>query len=209
MAYFITDAQLLAYEPNLFIDLPYASQQVFRAEDAAVDRLIVTSVAGGFDGLAAQQVAVVASEANPHSAHAIATVDSDTQLTLATEPVGLAQTTGLTLSVRSFSPQIGLIHADLMRTLGLDPDNPDNTHNESAIISQGTVMNLEALGALWLAYNAAASLTGDNSPIREKAEHYRLRYRAAMNSTAVLIDTDGDGRGDLWRRPGLVQFHRI
>ncbi len=209
MAHFINDAELLAYEPNAFIDLPYTSQQLFRTEDATIDQQTVTSAVGGFDGLAAQQVAVIGCETVPHSAHAIAAIDSDTQLTLVTAPVGLAQTTNLTLSVRSFGPQIGLVHAELMRALGLDPDNPDNTLNESAVISQGTVMRLEALGALWLAYNAAASLAGDNRTVREKAEHYRLRYRAAMHSVTVLIDTDGDGRADLCRRPGTVEFRRI
>ncbi|MBI1373912.1 MAG: hypothetical protein GC159_14410 [Phycisphaera sp.] len=204
MPNFITDADLLAYEPNVFNDLPFASQRTLQVTDAAVSGTTVTSATGGFDALSAGDVAIVADVA-----HAVASITDDNTLELTAAPVALSATTGLTLTARTLAAQATLVHGELMRAVGIDADDPDETLDESSIVSVGVMRRLEALGALSRAYAAAVALVGDNEAINAKAAAYRQRFAMALSGAQVLVDTDGDGRADVWRTPGVVRLTRV
>jgi hypothetical protein len=209
MGNFSTDADLLGYEPNVFAELPFASQRKLKVTDAALSGVNITSATGGFSMLAAKQVAVLEASAAESQSHAIASITGNTALMLATRPVGLSVSTGITLSVRTLCPQATLVHEELLRAMGIDPDDPDAEVNESAIVSVELMRRLEALGTLSRAYTAAVALVGDNSGVHAKATEYTARFRRALAGAQVLIDLDGDGRPDAWRTPGTAQLLRV
>ena len=209
MANFSNDADLLAYEPNVFVDLPFAGQRPLRVTDAAVSGMTVTSATGGFNDLAAGDVAVVWSSESDKTTHAVASVSDDNTLTLATAPVGLAATSGLSFEVRTFEPQAAEVHDELLRALGIDTDDEEAELDESSVLSVGLMRRLEVLGTLAGVYMAAPALVGDNRTVDAKAERYGQRFVRAMGGARVLIDVDGDGRADVWRSPGVGNLQRV
>jgi hypothetical protein len=189
MSNFSNDADLLAYEPYVFTDLPFASQRRLRVTDAAVDGTTVTSETGGFAALVAGQVVVIEA-----LTYAIASITDDNTLELAAAPIELSSTTGLTLTVPTLAPQAWLVH---------DEDDAEADITEQSIVSTQLMRRLEAIGTLAHAYSAAVALVGDNETINAKADRYRQRYQRALNVAQVLIDADGDGLADAWRSPGV------
>lgn len=203
MSNFSNDADLLAYEPHVFTDLPFASQRRLRVTDAAVDGTTVTSETGGFTTVAAGQVVVIEA-----LAYAIASITDDNTLELAAAPVELSTTTGLTLTVPTLAPQAALVHDELLRAIGIDVDDAGADITEQSIVSTQLMRRLEAIGTLAHAYAAAVALVGDNETINTKADRYRQRYQRALNVAQVLIDADGDGLADAWRSPGVGRMVR-
>ena len=200
MPNFSTDSDLLAHEPMVFHELPFAGQTKLRVTDAVISDAMVTSTTGGFSRLAAGDVAILGD-----GAFAISAIGDDQTLTLAVPPVGI---TDATLIVRTFAPQAALVRDELLRAVGIDPDDPDPAYGQSAIVSVAHVRQLEALGALARAYAAAVSIAGDSRRILEKADRYRQRFTRGLRGSAILLDLDGDGRADTFRHPGVMQLIR-
>lgn len=208
MLNFSTDSDLLAHEPNVFTDLPLAGQKRLAIGDAAVAGNTVTSQTGGFLLLGEGDVVLLRDEAAADVPCVVREVSDDHTLELEHAPAGLAATTGLALIARTFEPQAELVHDELMRALGIDVDDPDESLDESSILSVGLMRKLEALGTLALAYGGAVAIGGDNEAIAAKAASYQRQFRAALNGARVLIDVDGDGRADVWRTPGIGRLVR-
>lgn len=207
MATFSSDADLLAYEPNVFNELPFASQRKVRVTDAVVSGSGVTSATGGFGGASVHDVAVIEASPAESSAHAILQVTSNTAMILTSFPM-LSARSGLTLTVRTFEPQAQLVHDELLRALGIDPDDGDAAITEEAIVSIEVMRSLECLGTLSRAYAAGVAIVGDSTELHKKAENYRLRFNRACRGAMVLLDLDGDGQADAWRSPGLAKLVR-
>jgi hypothetical protein len=200
MANFSTDSDLLAREPGVFAELPFAGQTKLRVTDANISGSTVTSTTGGFNRLSAGD-AVLFGEA----AFAIAAIVNNNTLTLAAIPSGV---TGGTMYVRTFAPQARLVHQELMRVIGIDTDDPDQALGESAIVSVSLMKDLEVLGTLARAYTAAITLTGGTRAVKDKAERYGRLFVRSLLGAAVLIDLDGDGYPDVTRFPGVGEMTR-
>lgn len=209
MTAFITDRDLLAYEPHLFIDLPISGQQSVEVSDASVNGTTLTTATGGLASLAAGDVLVLTGDGLEPLTLALESVTDDSTGELANVPAELGGMSGLTVSARSFRPQVELTHAELMRRLSLDPDDPAQLLDESSVVSVSLVKCLEALGTLKAVFEAGQRLGGDNEHVLAKAGHYARRYEAALRSAAVLIDTDGDGVADVIRHPAAAALRRV
>jgi len=209
---FSTDRDLLAVEPAIFEDVPFAAQRRLNVADGVVSGITLTSAGGDF---AAAQVDVGAVVLIAGTAHEVlARVDANT-LTVSlprahkTDP-GIPGGDGVSLEVvvQTFAPQAELIHDGLLRLLGIDPDDPDSSLDESAIISLSLMARLEALGTLETVYSGAASIVGDNDTLLMKAGEYRRRFRQACAGAHVSLDTDGDGVTDERLSLGTIRFQR-
>jgi hypothetical protein len=207
MSNFVSDSDLLEYEPQVFQELPFASQRMLLVTDGAISGPTLTSGTGGFAALSAGDVVVISSGLSDVVTCGVASVTDSNTLVLMQTPV-LAATTGLRVEARTLAPQANTMHAELLRSLGVDLDDPDGLR-QSAIISVSLMRRLEALGTLSRAYAAAVTLGGDNATVSAKAESYRRRFNAAANGARVLMDVDGDGRADVWRTPGVARLVRV
>lgn len=207
MTPFIHDADLLVYEPRLFVDLPFHRQELLRIVDGALSGSVLTSVTGGFDTLSPDDVLLIGlDEANLYTA-VVLEVSDDNTLTLVEPPLALGDSESLHVRHRTLFPQTEAVHLALMHRLELDPDDPRHGLDESAILSHHLMRRLESLGTLALAYRA--SLTADApSIIAEKADYYEQRFNRASHAASVLIDQSGDGLPDDVRQLGLVQLIR-
>lgn len=205
---FSTDADLLAYEPDVFMDLPFAAQRTLRITDGAIAGAQITSASGGFEVLSPDDVIVLNAGSPGAVALPIESIDSDTQLTLVSAPVGLIASSGLAVEARTLRPQAAVVYEELLRAVGVDPDDPAATIGSDDIVSIELMRRLEVLGTLAGAYAAAIAPCGDNEAVEHKAMDYRKRFERAIRGARILIDTDGDGEADLWRSPGVGRLVR-
>jgi hypothetical protein len=214
---FATDRDLLALEPNLFRDVGWISQ-----------RLVIGtgSVAGATLTLSAQDVTLAQAHIEPGhivlmdgAPYEVLARPSDTTLTISRlrddpegDPLAPSPATGKPVVIYTFRPQIALIHAQILRMLGLEPAASDvaGVPTESNITNPAALRHLECLGALYLIYTAATApdATWRTSHEFNRAQIYRDRFAAERHRTAAALDLDGDGRPDATRRLNLIQFVR-
>lgn len=208
MGLFSTDADLLGLEPGVFLDVPFGSQRQLRVTDAVVSGVTVTSVTGGFASLVGRDVVVLRSSDADAVAAGVASVTDDNTLVLAGEPIGLGATTGLRLDVVTYGPQAALVHDELLRAIGIDPDDATGDVDETMIVSVGLMGELEAMGVLARVYGAAAGIAGNHDGVMAKSRYWMGRYRSGLRGARVLLDVDGDGEADAWRSAGVGRLVR-
>ncbi len=211
MANFINDADLLTWEPGLFIDMVLPAQQPLTIQDGQLADKTLMSATGGFDALAAGQVVVLGSGPGDSAAFAVASITSDTQLELASPPSQFETEAELTVSARTFEPQVTRAHERLCESLGLSTESEtggDDLLTDASVVGLGVARRLEALGALVEIFEAGWRLGGDNRHLADRAASYRKRYGAAMAAASVAVDTDGDGLADRMIQPCLSTLRR-
>ncbi|MEM6333746.1 MAG: hypothetical protein AAF823_10455 [Planctomycetota bacterium] len=211
---FSTDRDLLALDAAVFADLPFAAQQRLRITDGQLDGTTLLTVEGDFAAALVTAGSVVLVDRTPYEVieRTDATTLSVSQLRARLAdpliPAPGPAASDLTVVARTFEPQAALVHAALLRLLGIDPDDPAAALTEEAVLSLTLMARLEALGTLELAYASAATTQGDNDELRRKADHYRHRFQRELRAACVLIDTTGNGLPDETRRPGTLRLTR-
>lgn len=210
---FATDRDLLALEPNLFRDVGWVGQRLVKATGAIAGTVLTISaqdVAFDAAGIGAGHVAIV----NGVAYEVIARL-SATQLTLSRLRGDIdgallppSPVTGADAQVMSFGPQLEIVHAQLLRMVGIEPEDLSASVKESSITNPSALIRVEALGALFLVYAAASSAAGPSSSAGQRAEFYRQRFAEERERSAVRLDLDADGIPDATRRFNVVQFIR-
>jgi len=210
---FSTDRDLLLYEPTLFNDVPWISQQRLSVTDGDITGTTLSSAQADFELAQVDAGSVVL--VNKVPIEVIERLDAmtltvslpRTRTSDAALPPG--DTTNAALIVRSFMPQAQLVCAALLRMLGLDSDDPDQPLDSDAVVSLSLMARLESLGTLERIFSSAAALTGDNDGLLFKAAEYRRRLSEAATRSPVQIDTNGDGLPDEKRYIGLSRMIRV
>ncbi|MFK7788218.1 MAG: hypothetical protein AB8C95_01830 [Phycisphaeraceae bacterium] len=210
---FSTDRDLLIYEPTLFNDLPWVSQQRLSVTDGEVSGTTLTSIAADFEAAQVETGSVLLVNGTP--VEVLTRTDSMTlTVSLArTKTTGTAlppgDVTSATVIARTFAPQAELVCQSLLRMLGLDRDDPFQPLDGDAVVSLSLMARLEALGTLERVFSSAAALTGDNDVLLFKAAEYRRRFQEAARRCPLLIDTTGDGLPDEKRYIAVGRMTRI
>ena len=211
--YFSTDRDLLAIEPGVFEDVPFAAQQRLRITDGSVTGTTLTSAAADFVTALVDQGSVLLIDG---IAYEVMTRTDANTLTISLPRSSTGDPaipggdgTALEVIARTFAPQAELVHDGLLRLIGIEPDDPDGELIESAILTLTRMARIEALGTLERVYSGAASLIGDNETLLMKAGEYRRRFRQACASTTVLLDTDGDGLPERKVHLGIIRLTRV
>ena len=213
---FATDRDLLVYEPRLFLDVGWLGQRLVRVTAAVASGL---AVATGTDfGALGVRVGSVASYND--ASYEVVQVLGVGQIGLSRlrgEPtdavIPTPNTPAATLDVVSFRPQLGVMHVQILRMLGIEPEDPrEGALTESAILNPGSVTRLECLGTLHLIFAAASAAAAPGSiggsGYAQRALMYRERFAAERGRVSVLIDVDGDGEPEATRRPGVGHLMR-
>ncbi len=212
---FATDRDLLVLEPNLFRDIAFASQLLAGGTDGVVSGTTFTSASADFvaAGLDAGHVVLISDVPVE-----VIEVVSSTELTVSLlrahsddpavpPPAG----TALTYGVRSFRPQLEMLHRQIMRAAGIEPDGlgePSDAPTVDEVLNGDEVAMVEALGALEGIFASAASILADEPYLRLRAASYRDRFSSARQRARVRLDLDGDGEVDVVRHLNVVQFVR-
>lgn len=209
---FSTDRDLLLYEPTLFNDLTWVSQQRLSVTDAEVTGTTLTSVSADFELAQVDTGSVLLVNTTP--VEVIQRIDSMTltvsllraRTTDSAIPPG--DVSAANVIARTFAPQAELVSASLLRMLGLDADDPDQPLDADAVVSLSLMARLESLGTLERVFSSAAALTGDNDALLFKAAEYRRRLFETAARCPVQIDTTGDGLPDEKRYLGIGRLNR-
>lgn len=212
---FATDRHLLILEPNLVRDVAWIGQRLVKGTgDIAGTTLTMTGQDIGFDlaGVEPGQVVVAGGVVY----EVVQVIDAD-ELTIsrvrASDDAPIlppSPASGVAVELPTFQPQLAMVHAQVLRMLGIDPDEPPlpGAVTEASITNGESLALFEALGALHLVFTAAAALAGAGSPAAFKAAMYRERFSAERARVAARIDTDGDGIADATRRPSVIPATR-
>jgi hypothetical protein len=209
---FSTDRDLLLYEPALFNDLPWVSQQRLSVTDGEVTGTMLTSAQADFEAAQIETGSVLLVNKTP--VEVIERIDTmtltvslpRTRTSDAAIPPG--DVSSAEVFARTFAPQADLVCASLLRMLGLDADDPDQPLDADAVVSLSLMARLESLGTLERVFSSAAALTGDNDALLFKAAEYRRRLLEAAARSPVQIDTTGDGLPDEKRYIGVGRLTR-
>lgn len=209
---FSTDRDLLLYEPTLFNDLPWVSQQRLSVTDGEVTGTTLTSASADFSSAQVDAGCVLLVNTTP--VEVVQRIDAmtltvsllRTRTTDSVIPPG--DVSAASVVVRTFAPQAELFGASLLRLLGLNADDPDQPLDAEAVLSLSVMARLEALGTLERVYSSAAALTGDNDALLFKASSYRRRFLEAASRSPIQIDTTGDGLANEKRYVGVSRLVR-
>lgn len=211
---FATDRDLLVLEPRLFLDVSWTAQTLVNAATGGTingsgDTLTLSG--GNFVNLGIDAGFVAVAGATPVEVRS--RIDA-TNLRISrpraadTDPdIPAAAGSNLKVVIHTFRPQIGIVHDQVMRLLGIEPGGVTQPA-ETDITNPGALRLIESLGALHLIFASAAALVGYESPLWIKSQMYAERFRGERARLVAEIDLDGDGEPDTVRRPNVLQFVR-
>ena len=209
---FSTDRDLLLYEPTLFNDLPWVSQQRLSVSNGEVAGTTLVSPQADFEAAQVDTGSVLLVNKTP--VEVLARIDTmtltvslpRTRTTDAAIPPG--DVSSAAVVARTYAPQAELVCASLLRLLGLDADDPGQSLDADAVVSLSLMARLEVMGTLERVFSSAAALTGDNDVLLFKAAEYRRRLLEAAARCPVQIDVTGDGLPDEKRYLGVGRLTR-
>ena len=207
---FSTDRDLLLYEPSLFSDLPWVSQQRLSVTDGEVIGTTLASASADFEAAQVDVGSVLLVNTTP--VEVLERIDTMTltvslpraRTTDAAIPPG--DSASATVVARTFAPQAELVSGSLLRMLGLDAEDPEQPLDADAVVSLSLMARIETLERV---FSSAAALTGDNDALIFKAAAYRRNLLEAAARCPVQIDTTGDGLPDEKRYLGVGRLNRI
>lgn len=214
---FSTDLDLLHWEPNIFRDAAFASQQLLSGSGELVGTSFTISAGSLADAhVAANHVIVLSGDVA--GSYPIIRVNSATQLTLsvlydglfpedgesAASPVGSAA--GLTFAIRTFWPQRSVVTDLLLRSAGLDVASRADAIGK--IINAHVLRRPCTLGALQMIYSALAAASAEPANLSLRADLYERLYRRSLAHVRLELDLDGDGKADAVRRLNVVEMVR-
>jgi len=209
---FARDRDLLALEPNLFETTAWVGQRLLEGTGDVSGTTLTLTSPGSFEssGVGAGSVVVfngVAHEVVERLGSSSVMVSrmrgSETDA-----PVAPPSAVDGSVQVPSFGPQLGLVHAQVLRMLGIEPGDNEARPSEADVTNPEALRLVEALGALHLIYAAASALSPAGSGLSERASLYRELFAQERMRAAARVDLDGDGRADATRRLNVVQFIR-
>ncbi|MCC6427209.1 MAG: hypothetical protein IT435_10360 [Phycisphaerales bacterium] len=213
---FITDRDLLAVEPNLFRDIVWAGQRLCKATASTLNTtLTITGADVDFNDaqIAPGHVATV-----DGASYEVVDVIAGNELTIsrirpttADFAIPVSPMSDKPMWIVTFAPQIGVIHRQILRMLGLEPAGdsvPAGTPTEAHITNGIELAPIETFGALYLILSAAAAAAGPQSPLGIRAAFYRSLFSQERARAIAELDVDGDGRPELIRRMNIAALQR-
>lgn len=210
---FSNDVDLVRLEPGLFDLVGWSSQRLLVATGAITSGVLLLNAPGDAQAAGVQAGDVVQVGGVPMEVLTVAFGDVVLVARIgefgATPIVPLDQPSAQ-VEVTTFRPQIGLVHRQILRSIGIDPDGPleEGEPGEAAVLNPDGLRLLESLGTLHMVFSAAAAISPGGSPLAERAAWYRERFADERSRAVARMDTDGDGRVDATRRPSVVPMVR-
>ena len=205
----LTDTDLLRFEPDLFSEIRWISQQLITASGSiSGTTLTISGFDVNFDGAQLAPGMVILINDIPHEVVAklsattaqVSRIRAETtDPVLAPSPVTVA-----TVILHTFRPQIAIVIDRVFRTLGLDPAQPatDSSGNPSPVVTNPEALaRYAALFTLASLYSSASEVQSPDGPLARRARRYAQLVSLERNSLAAQIDTDGDSLPDATPRP--------
>ena len=211
---FSTDRDLLSLEPSLFRDGGVISQRLCTGTcTIAGTTLTANSADVEFDDAAISEGHIVVVDG---ASYEVIERLSATTLTIsrlrassADDPIPPTAVTAKPFSIHTFTPQIAIVHRQLLAMLDLEPSGSTRGLTEDAIVNPYDLTHLEALGALQLI--CAQLIPSDarwGANAFDRFHIYRERFANERHHAAAYLDTDNDSLPDTIRRFNTVHLVR-
>lgn len=212
---FASDRDLIVLEPNLLRDVAWVGQRLVKG-DATISGTTLTLSNHDVDfdaaGIEAGHVVLVDGVAYEVLVRlsALTLTVSRVRADLDDAAIPPAPAGPVPMAIYTFAPQMGLVHDQILRLIGVEPQDPviPGAPTESSITNPGMLRRLESLSALHLIYAAASALSPAESPQAARSLMYRTRFGEERERVAVRLDLNGDGYPDATRRLNVFQFTR-
>ena len=212
---FCTDADLLHWEPSVLKDATFASQALISGTGNLTGTSFVIST-GSFVASEVQVGNVMVLSGAVAGCFPVAAINSATQVTLsvlydglfpdegAPAPVSVGTATGLTFVVRTFWPQRRIISDVIQQAAGI----ASGESAASSVLNPKELRRACALGTLQQIYSAMAAASSSPAMLNTRADLYERLYRRALRAAKVELDLNADGRVDVIRSLGVLEFQR-
>lgn len=209
-----SDADLARIEPQVFIEAQHAGQRLTRGTASITGTtLTAVGVEVAFDAamLAPGHVCVVDGQTYEIVERTGATTLTISRVRAPGQPdvQPPSPATNRPMHVVTFAPQGSIAHAQVMRSIGIEPDAQiPGEPTVDSIMNPGALVRLEALAALQLIWMSAALNAGADAAVAARADRWRSEYARERERVGAFVDLDGDGFPDAVRRPSIVQLTR-
>lgn len=205
------DVDLVRVEPNVFSEIQWLSQRLVKATGTVSGTtLTISSPDVNFDGaqIGPGMVVLIAGVAHEIIAKLSATTATVSRIRPGSADATLtpAPISGAEVIVATMMPQALAVSDRIYRMFGL---KPTPGVSDPTLAEPAEAMRFAALLTLAAAYSAAASISGDDSPVGKRAAKYRELSKEERRVLTVRIDTNADGIADAVRRPSMVVQERV
>jgi hypothetical protein len=212
-----TDADLARIEPHLFIEAQHVGQRLTRGTVSITGTTLASlGVDVAFDAAAVAPGHICVVDGQTYEVveqtSATALVISRVRARGQTDVQPPSPVSNKPMHVVTFAPQRAIAHAQVMRSIGIEPDLPPDTAagrpGVESILNPGALVHLEALAALQLIWLSATLNAGADATVAARAERFKEMYARERERVGAFIDLDGDGFPDAVRRPSIVPLLR-
>ncbi len=210
---FSNDVDLVRLEPGLFDMVGWSSQRMLVATGAITGGVLLLNPPA--DALASGVVAGDVVRVGGVALEVLSVAFSDMVLVARIgeqggAPVAPLNQPSASAVVSTFKPQISLVHRQVLRSIGIDPDGvlAEGEPGVGSVLNPDGLRLLESLGTLHLVFSAAAAIAPGGSPLGDRAAYYRERFADERGRAVARMDTTGDGQVDATRRPSVVPLIR-
>lgn len=209
---FTTDRDLLAMEPNVFVDVPVIGQELLRAEDGEANGTTLSSVTSDFAALSidAGHVLVV----SDLTVEVVARVDAQTLTVslprIAPADIAIAPPLSGTVefAIRTFQPQAVCAHQRLRQVIGLADFELEDLTGSRTLVDTPQTRRLEVLATLAEIYRIAQAPLNDDRMFAARHRHYEKAFATALAESGAPIDVNQDGAADLLGTTGVRTLRR-
>lgn len=208
---FAFDRDLLVMEPLLWQEVAWVGQVRARTTGSVLSGTLTTSSINlAALGVETGHIAIVDGvpmEILQRLSNTTATV-SLVRATTSMPPITPANVASASVVFSTFTPQLAVAHAQILRLAGIEPVGAPEGVTEDRITNPHDCTMLECLGALHLIYTAVAAACGAPADALERADAYRERFGTEMRRVVIQLDLDGDGLADARRTLGVAHLVR-
>ena len=208
----IIDRDLMVIEPGVFVDAVEVGTILVSGTDGNVSGDTLTSATANFQnaGVDTGHAASVGDRAVEVLARPSASslTISRPRADIDDPTIPPAAGTNQKFTVTTFERLIAEAQAWALGALGLDPHDPVNPLDETAIVNIDEFAKLIALRTICDVFVLAAARFSEEPSHALRAAAYRDRLRRAMNTTNILLDLNGDGVADAARRMSTIALSR-
>ncbi|QQE13585.1 hypothetical protein JD969_09040 [Planctomycetota bacterium] len=185
---FISDRDLLLYEPNILNEVIFTSQNIIENAACDFDGFVLTSDAVDFNEYPIQAGGIL--KLNDKSYEIVEKISANklrlSQIRVnASDPYikGSYSQNGV-FSVPTFKHQISLVHESLLSHLNVEQDQ---------ILDINNIQEIEANLVLFQIYSAAIAMGEEGHFMNKiKMEHYDKKYKNLIERLAIEIDSDSE-----------------